>query len=71
MAAIDARGLSCPQPLMMAQAALAKDSGPVVIIVDSESAVESVLRVLAREKREVAVTRSGQETTITAGPKSK
>jgi TusA-related sulfurtransferase len=66
MSEIDARGLNCPQPALMASCALKKSPGPLVILVDSESASESVLRELARDKRKALVEKSADFTTIKA-----
>jgi hypothetical protein len=51
---------------MLVMEALKKDKshGPMTILVDSESALESVLRVLNKEKRRTEVSRSGDETTV-------
>jgi len=43
---IDARGLSCPQPAMLARQALQKiDKGTIEILVDSTTARENVSRL--------------------------
>jgi len=43
---VDARGLSCPQPPMLAKEALQKmDKGTVEVLVDSSTARENVSRV--------------------------
>jgi TusA-related sulfurtransferase len=43
---VDARGLSCPVPVVRAKAALeALTSGEVVVLVDEEAARENVLRL--------------------------
>ncbi|MDR2142264.1 MAG: sulfurtransferase TusA family protein [Deltaproteobacteria bacterium] len=68
MTRVDARGLGCPQPLLMALEALKKEKGQLTIVVDSESALESIERALRREKRAVQVTRSGEEVSIAIGP---
>ncbi len=42
---VDARGLSCPQPVIMALAALKKaQKGELTILVDTDTAKENVLR---------------------------
>ncbi len=43
---IDARGLSCPQPVMLAHQAIHKlDKGEVEVLVDSDTARENVSRL--------------------------
>jgi TusA-related sulfurtransferase len=43
---VDARGLSCPQPAMMARQAIQKmDKGTVEVLVDSDTARENVSRL--------------------------
>ncbi len=43
---IDARGLSCPQPVMLAHQAIQKlDKGEVEVLVDSDTARENVSRL--------------------------
>ena len=43
---VDARGLSCPQPVMLARQALEQLAGGTVeVLVDSETAMDSVVRL--------------------------
>ena len=43
---VDARGLSCPQPAMLARQALQKtDKGTIEVLVDSSTARENVSRL--------------------------
>ncbi len=43
---VDARGLSCPEPAMLARQALKKaEKGTVVVLVDSGTALENVSRI--------------------------
>lgn len=65
---VDARGLSCPQPLMMARDALSKNSGPVTVLVDSESSVESVQRSAKKFKRTLEIVRDDQSVSLNFGP---
>jgi TusA-related sulfurtransferase len=42
---IDARGLSCPQPVLMILNEIKKDAaGPIVVMVDSDASKENVVR---------------------------
>ncbi len=44
-AKVDARGLSCPQPVMLTRDALAKaGGGPVVVVLDSMTQVQNCTR---------------------------
>jgi TusA-related sulfurtransferase len=66
---VDARGLSCPQPLMMLKKALAAEPGPLIVMVDSASSAESVADELGRRKRTVEIAREGPETIFRIGAK--
>ncbi|MFW5672846.1 MAG: sulfurtransferase TusA family protein [Acetivibrio ethanolgignens] len=44
METIDARGLSCPQPVLMAKKALSKKEAAYTILVDTKAAKENVTR---------------------------
>ena len=68
---VDARGLSCPQPLFLATEVLLKESGPVTVTVDSASAAESLRRLSKREKSRTAEFIETKESTIVKfGPRS-
>jgi TusA-related sulfurtransferase len=70
MAEIDARGLSCPQPLMMVLEAMKNDPGPLTVLVSSQSAVDSITRTVPREKRTLEVCRTdGDDITLKIGAK--
>lgn len=61
---IDARGLSCPTPLIMTLQAL-KQSNQFDIIVDNEVAKENILRTLSEKYSIVPkVEEKGEEITI-------
>jgi tRNA 2-thiouridine synthesizing protein A len=48
-APVDARGLSCPQPVMLTRAALRAAAGnPVVVLLDSMTQVENCTRAAAQ-----------------------
>jgi len=67
---VDARGLACPEPVLLAKKAIA-DNEAVTVLVDNESAVENIRRLAAKaacgfsvtEKergvREIALVRTG------------
>lgn len=45
---IDARGLSCPQPVLLVTRALEEGDTDLEILVDNEVSKENVLRLVAR-----------------------
>ncbi len=47
---VDARGLSCPQPVLLALAAMKKlDKGELTVLVDTDTSKENVLRAAASQ----------------------
>jgi hypothetical protein len=54
---------------MMVMEGLKNEAGPFITLVDTESALESVVRAVKKEKRTAEVSRSGHQATITIGPK--
>jgi tRNA 2-thiouridine synthesizing protein A len=64
---IDARGLSCPQPVLLALAAMKKSaSGPLTVLVDTDTSKENVLRAAASQGwQDTAVQESHGEYNIT------
>ncbi len=68
MVRIDAKGLSCPQPLMMVQEALKKNPGEQIVVeVDSASPRDNILRLARRKKLPASVSESEGVFTITIG----
>lgn len=68
MVRIDAKGLSCPQPLMMVQEALKKNPGEQVVVeVDSASPRDNILRLARRKKLSASVEEADGVFTITIG----
>ncbi len=68
MVRIDAKGLSCPQPLMMVQEALKKNPGEQIVVeVDSASPRDNILRLARRKKLSASVVESEGVFTITIG----
>lgn len=68
MVRIDAKGLSCPQPLMMVQEALKKNPGEQIVVeVDSASPRDNILRLARRKKLSASVAESEGVFTITLG----
>ncbi len=57
---VNAKGLACPEPVMMARSALGKAGGkPVEVSVDTATARDNVLRMAKRECREAEARADG------------
>ena len=56
MKQLDARGLSCPEPVMMLQKAMAEKENQYEIMVDSPTAKENVARYAEHQGYTVACT---------------
>lgn len=66
MVTVDAKGLFCPEPLMMAQDALKKNPGEQVVVeVDSATPRDNILRLARRKKPNAAVDEKDGVFTIT------
>jgi len=50
METIDARGLSCPQPVIMVTRAILAGKNEFEVLVDSEASFENVTRILENKK---------------------
>lgn len=66
MSVIDARGMSCPQPVLMAKKAIASKLSAVEILVDSSTARNNVERFLNSQGYTCEISESGEEFTIKA-----
>jgi TusA-related sulfurtransferase len=64
-ATVDARGLSCPQPVILARRALAAGDLPVVVLVDTVTARENVTRMVQKAGFQVQVEVQGEEFRLT------
>jgi len=62
---IDARGLSCPLPVVMTKKALKESPSGAAILVDNECAVENISRFAANHGYAVAVAKKEGEYTLT------
>lgn len=59
---IDARGLSCPMPVVMVQKAVTADAPDALdVMVDNQCAVENVTRFAANRGYAVSVTEDGED----------
>ena len=64
MTALDARGLSCPEPVVMISQAMASNANAYDIIVDNPTARENVSRFAAHKGCKVAVDEKDGEYTL-------
>ncbi len=58
---VDARGLSCPQPVILANQAISKGQFPVEVIVDTVTSRENVRRMAERQGTTVEIVPQGDE----------
>jgi tRNA 2-thiouridine synthesizing protein A len=63
----DARGLSCPQPVILARKAMQSGPLPIVVQVDTTTALENVKRMAERSGMQVQVEAVGDEFRLTIG----
>ncbi len=58
---VDARGLSCPQPVILAQKAIKAAHFPVEVLVDTVTSRENVRRMAEKQGCQVKIFESGDE----------
>ncbi len=56
---VDARGLSCPQPVLLARAAMGRGEFPIEVLVDTAASCENVRRVAEKAGLRVSVEAQG------------
>lgn len=61
---IDARGLSCPQPVMMTATAINKGEFPITVLVDGMTAEENIRRFATNKGLDVMITHKDDEATL-------
>jgi len=66
---VDARGLSCPQPVMMALAAISETGEAVVVEVDHETAAENVERACREKGRPSKISKTDAGYSVEISPK--
>ena len=64
MTTLDARGLSCPEPVIMIQKAMKTKEATYVIIVDNHASKENVTRFAEKSGYKVTVTERNGEYTL-------
>lgn len=62
---IDARGLLCPEPVVLAQKAVKSEPAEVTVLVDAVAAKENVTRFAVSRGYEVSVSEQKGEYTLT------
>ncbi len=66
MLQVDAKGLFCPEPLMMTQEALKQNPGETIVVeVDSAAPRDNILRLVRRKKLSASVEEANGVYTIT------
>ena len=65
MQTVDARGLSCPQPVILARKGIEAGQFPIEVLVDSVTSRENVRRMAEKAGCKVVVTQAGDEFTLT------
>lgn len=65
MKTVDARGLSCPEPVIMTKNALASGENSYTILVDNATARENVTRFAAHQGYEVTWKEDGEDFVLT------
>lgn len=66
MLSYDARGLSCPQPVLMAKKTMEKSPKGFVIIVDNDTAKENVKRFMTNSGYKVEIKEVGEDYELVA-----
>ena len=65
MKQLDARGLSCPEPVIMIRKAMMSKDSAYEMIVDNPTSKENVTRYAEHQGYKVSVTEKGGEFTLT------
>ncbi len=64
MTTVDARGYSCPEPVIMLRKAMAKKDAEYTVLVDNAASKENVTRYAEHEGYSVTVRENGGEYTL-------
>ena len=65
MKTVDARGLSCPQPVILARKAIEAGQFPIEVLVETVTSRENVRRMAEKTGCKVAVAQAGDEFRLT------
>ncbi|WP_010293608.1 sulfurtransferase TusA family protein [Clostridium senegalense] len=66
MIKVDARGVSCPQPVLMTKKALEENKDGIVVLVDNTTACNNVQRFMKNSGYNVSVKEDNEEFMIEA-----
>ena len=66
MKEIDARGLSCPQPVVLVQQGIKSGETSFKVLLNSETSRENVSRLLLKNGFTIETGRTGDDTVLTA-----
>ncbi|CBH22135.1 conserved protein of unknown function [Acetoanaerobium sticklandii] len=66
MIEVDARGLSCPQPVLLAKKAMKKSNTSFSVIVDNETAKQNVKRFMDSNGYKIEINASGEDYVLRA-----
>ncbi len=66
MIEVDARGLSCPQPVLLAKKAMEKSGSGFCVLVDNETAKQNVKRFMDSNGYKVDINPSGEDYVLKA-----
>lgn len=67
MIKIDARGCACPEPVLMTKKAITGSSEEIQVLVDNNTAVENIKRLISHSSRTFEVSQDGEDFFITVG----
>ena len=65
MKTLDARGLSCPEPVIMIRKAMTSKDNVYEMLVDNQTSKENVTRYAEHQGYQVTVTENGEEYLLT------
>ena len=65
MKTLDARGLSCPEPVIMIRKAMASKDNVYEMLVDNQTSKENVTRYAEHQGYQVTVTEDGEDYFLT------
>ena len=67
MKTVDARGRSCPEPVIMTQKAVKEEKGQFTVIVDNQVAVDNITRFAKNQGLNISTSKSGEDFNIVIG----
>ncbi|NLA70876.1 MAG: preprotein translocase subunit TatB [Clostridiaceae bacterium] len=56
MKTIDARGLSCPEPVLLVKRAVLEDEFPFTVLIDDETPRQNIIRYASNNGHEIQLT---------------